>query len=39
MIEINPESETSCLKNFENIISVVDKKLYEAKNSGRNKII
>ena len=30
--------EVTGFKNFENTISLVDKKLYEAKNSGRNTI-
>ncbi|MCT7552732.1 diguanylate cyclase [Aliarcobacter butzleri] len=39
MIEIYPENgNNSYFKNFENTISLVDKKLYEAKNSGRNTI-
>lgn len=39
MIEIYPENgNNSYFKDFENTISLVDKKLYEAKNSGRNTI-
>ena len=39
MFEINPNScENGFLKDIENAISIVDKKLYEAKNSGRNKV-
>ena len=38
MLEIDPDNEESYLTNFENAISIVDKKLYEAKNSGRNKV-
>lgn len=38
MIEIDPESCETYFKNFENAISIVDKKLYEAKNSGRNRV-
>ncbi len=38
MIEINFENCENYFKNFENAISVVDKKLYEAKNSGRNRV-
>lgn len=39
IFEINPEiCDKSYLKDFENAISIVDKKLYEAKNSGRNRV-
>ena len=37
ILEIDPEDE-SYFRNFENAISIVDKKLYEAKNSGRNRV-
>jgi diguanylate cyclase (GGDEF)-like protein len=38
MLEIDPDNEESYLTNFENAISIVDKKLYEAKNCGRNRV-
>jgi diguanylate cyclase (GGDEF)-like protein len=37
-LELNPEAEESYLKNFESVVSFVDKKLYEAKNSGKNRV-
>lgn len=37
MFEIDPDDE-SYFRNLENAISIVDKKLYEAKNSGRNRV-
>ena len=37
-IELNPEADESYLKNFEGVVSLVDKKLYEAKNSGKNRV-
>jgi diguanylate cyclase (GGDEF)-like protein len=37
MIEIDSDNEFY-FRNLENAISIVDKKLYEAKNSGRNKV-
>ncbi len=39
MFEINSEiCGISYFRNFENAISIVDKKLYEAKDSGRNRV-
>lgn len=39
MYEINPENcDRSFFRDSNNAISIVDKKLYEAKNSGRNRV-
>lgn len=37
-LELNPEADEVYLKNFESVVSLVDKKLYEAKNSGKNRV-
>ena len=39
MMELNSSDENLNIKDLEDAVSIVDKKLYHAKNEGKNKIV